>query len=119
MWNEHISRYISIFVHFAFTFIFIYLLISVYEFVQLHATMTAEFLNNFKIPDYILVPNSSKVQKFHECDLVVPDCPVLVFINSKSGGQLGGDLLLTYRALLNEKQVSLVLHELLSLVLPS
>ncbi|GFP89541.1 diacylglycerol kinase 5 [Phtheirospermum japonicum] len=31
--------------------------------------------------------------------------PVLVFINSKSGGQLGGDLLVTYRSLLNKKQV--------------
>lgn len=69
---------------------------------QLHATtMAVEFLNNFKIPDYILVPDS-KVEKAHECD---PVCPVLVFINSKSGGQLGGELLLTYRALLNEKQV--------------
>ncbi|QHN95449.1 Diacylglycerol kinase [Arachis hypogaea] len=28
-----------------------------------------------------------------------------LFANSKSGGQLGGDLLKTYRALLNEKQV--------------
>ncbi|CAK8575538.1 unnamed protein product [Lathyrus sativus] len=63
--------------------------------------MAAEFLNNFKIPDYILV-SDSKVENFHECD---PVCPVLVFINSKSGGQLGGELLITYRALLNVKQV--------------
>ncbi|XP_054816053.1 diacylglycerol kinase 5-like isoform X2 [Prosopis cineraria] len=34
-----------------------------------------------------------------------PTCPVLVFINSKSGGQLGGDLLKTYRTVLSEKQV--------------
>lgn len=58
-------------------------------------------LNEFRIPSFIF-----------DTDLEVPDddesspqCPVLVFINSKSGGQLGGDLLVTYRLLLNEKQV--------------
>ncbi|KAE9616843.1 hypothetical protein Lal_00034153 [Lupinus albus] len=61
------------------------------------------FLNNFKIPDYILVPES-KVENF-EVDRDVPKCPVLVFVNSKSGGQLGGDLLTTYRDLLNQNQV--------------
>nr|XP_027191667.1 diacylglycerol kinase 5-like isoform X2 [Cicer arietinum] len=66
--------------------------------------MADEFLNKFKIPDYILVPESN-VEKFDESDLVVPNCPVLVFVNSKSGGLLGGHLLLTYRTLLNEKQV--------------
>ena len=54
----------------------------------------------FKIPNYILVPDSG-------CKSLpdVPSCPVLVFINSKSGGQLGGDLLVTYRTLLNKNQV--------------
>lgn len=86
---------------------------------QLHAAMADEFLNNFKIPDYILVPESN-VEKFDESDLVVPNCPVLVFVNSKSGGLLGGHLLLTYRTLLNEKQVymyvsySKVLHGVFS-----
>ena len=84
-------------------------MISDFEFVQLHATMADEFLNNFKIPDYILVPES-KVEEIEECGLLVPKCPVLVFVNSKSGGQLGGDLLQTYRTLLNEKQVFLYVY---------
>ncbi|KAF5746007.1 Diacylglycerol kinase 5 isoform 1 [Tripterygium wilfordii] len=57
-------------------------------------------LKEFFIPTYILVPESEVVS--------VPDapkCPVLVFINSKSGGQLGGELLVTYHSVLNEHQV--------------
>ncbi|KAK6934341.1 Diacylglycerol kinase, accessory domain [Dillenia turbinata] len=57
-------------------------------------------LEDFCIPKYILVPDS---EVKHVSD--VPACPVLVFINSKSGGQLGGELLLTYRTLLNKQQV--------------
>ncbi|KAI9086785.1 hypothetical protein K1719_031379 [Acacia pycnantha] len=59
------------------------------------------FLKNFRIPNYILVPESSKDETSHDA----PSCPVLVFINSKSGGQLGGELFKTYCTLLNEKQV--------------
>ncbi|KAK3032258.1 hypothetical protein RJ639_037432 [Escallonia herrerae] len=57
-------------------------------------------LEGFHIPDYILVPGS-------EVEILpdVPACPVLVFVNSKSGGQLGGELLITYRSLLNKNQV--------------
>ena len=57
-------------------------------------------LKEFKIPNYIFVPDSG-------CESLtdVPNCPVLVFINSKSGGQLGGDLLVTYRSLLTKNQV--------------
>lgn len=58
------------------------------------------FLKEFYIPAYILVPGTEVVSVPY-----VPQSPVLVFINSKSGGQLGGDLLLTYRSLLNEHQV--------------
>lgn len=61
------------------------------------------FLDNFWIPSYILVPGSSKGEINHDA----PSCPVLVFINSKSGGQLGGDLYKTYCTLLNEKQVKI------------
>ena len=62
------------------------------------------FMKNFQIPDYLLVAGSTVEN--HEPEInEPPTCPVLVFINSKSGGQLGGDLLKTYRALLNEKQV--------------
>lgn len=58
------------------------------------------FLKEFYIPNYILLPNSEGEVPPH-----VPRCPVIVFINTKSGGQLGGALLLTYRSLLNKNQV--------------
>ncbi|KAH7532944.1 hypothetical protein FEM48_Zijuj04G0077200 [Ziziphus jujuba var. spinosa] len=60
----------------------------------------SELLKHFQIPNYILL-SEPKVEKVTH----VPECPVLVFINSKSGGQLGGDLLKTFRSLLNENQV--------------
>ncbi|XP_038900768.1 diacylglycerol kinase 5-like isoform X3 [Benincasa hispida] len=59
-----------------------------------------EFFKDFIIPNYILRPDAEV-----ESVPYVPNCPVLVFINSRSGGQLGGSLLSTYRSLLNEKQV--------------
>uniref|UniRef100_A0A6M2ERY5 Diacylglycerol kinase n=1 Tax=Populus davidiana TaxID=266767 RepID=A0A6M2ERY5_9ROSI len=61
-----------------------------------------DFLKEFYIPNYILVPDS-KSNSTPPPQL--PQCPVLVFINSKSGGQLGADLFKTYSALLNENQV--------------
>ncbi|XP_057460869.1 diacylglycerol kinase 5-like [Actinidia eriantha] len=63
-------------------------------------------LKEFKIPNYLFVPDSG-------CESLtdVPNFPVLVFINSKSGGQLGGDLLVTYRSLLNKNQVIDLLEE--------
>lgn len=64
------------------------------------ASPKSKILNNYYIPNYILV-SGSEVQR----SSLIPSCPVLVFINSKSGGQLGGKLLLTYRSLLNENQV--------------
>lgn len=57
-------------------------------------------LRDFYIPDYILVPDSEKEDVSEE-----PTCPVIVFVNSRSGGQLGGDLIKTYRELLNRVQV--------------
>ena len=57
-------------------------------------------LSDYYIPNYILVPGSGA-----EKPPRIPSCPVLLFINSKSGGQLGGDLLLTYRSVLNKNQV--------------
>ncbi|KAK9284958.1 hypothetical protein L1049_024140 [Liquidambar formosana] len=62
--------------------------------------MADNSLKDFYIPTYILVPES-------EAEIVpdAPKCPVIVFINSKSGGQLGGDLFVTYCSLLNEHQV--------------
>lgn len=56
--------------------------------------------NDFRIPSYLIVPDSEDKD-----DSVEPQWPVLVFVNSKSGGQLGGDLLITYRSLLGEHQV--------------
>lgn len=76
---------------------------------QLNATMAShdsEFLKNFWIPNHILV-SDSKVDDEIEGD--GPKCPVLVFVNSKSGGQLGGELLKTYRAVLKDKQVKKIL----------
>ncbi|KAK7342696.1 hypothetical protein VNO80_25652 [Phaseolus coccineus] len=57
-------------------------------------------LREFCIPDYILVSGSERRSVSH-----VPACPVIVFINSKSGGQLGGELLVSYSTLLNKNQV--------------
>ncbi|XP_065862192.1 diacylglycerol kinase 1-like [Euphorbia lathyris] len=59
------------------------------------------FLKDFYVPDYVLIPGSSKDENASNA----PSCPVIVFINSKSGGQLGGELLVTYRTLLNKNQV--------------
>ncbi|XP_069146202.1 diacylglycerol kinase 5 isoform X1 [Solanum lycopersicum] len=58
---------------------------------------------DFYIPTYILSEDASRSDDVKLPD--VPTCPVLVFINSKSGGQLGGDLLNTYQSLLNKDQV--------------
>ncbi|MCL7044783.1 hypothetical protein MKW94_008959, partial [Papaver nudicaule] len=60
-----------------------------------------QFLMEFYIPDYIFGEGDSEM----EIASHIPVCPVIVFINSKSGGQLGGDLLVTYRSLLNKHQV--------------
>ncbi|KAJ9171022.1 hypothetical protein P3X46_019075 [Hevea brasiliensis] len=60
-------------------------------------------LNEFRIPSFIFQPELEVSDDGSPSP--PPQYPVLVFINSKSGGQLGGDLLLTYRSLLNEKQV--------------
>lgn len=57
-------------------------------------------LKEFYIPTYIFVPESP-VEKVSQ----IPSCPVIVFINTKSGGQLGHDLIVTYRKLLNNSQV--------------
>lgn len=62
--------------------------------------LNSKMLRDFHIPDYILVPGS-KVRDASR----VPSCPVMVFINTKSGGQQGGELLKTYKALLNKNQV--------------
>ncbi|KAL3838678.1 hypothetical protein ACJIZ3_023269 [Penstemon smallii] len=60
-----------------------------------------KYMKQFYIPSYILVPDSEE-----ECSPdIVPECPLLVFINSRSGGQLGGDLFITYRSILNKAQV--------------
>lgn len=57
-------------------------------------------LRDFCIPSYILVPESESEDVAEE-----PICPVIVFVNSRSGGQLGDDLIKTYRELLNKVQV--------------
>ena len=60
-------------------------------------------LKEFYIPTYIFVPESPVEQASQ-----IPTCPVVVFINTKSGGQLGRELIITYRKLLNHAQVDIV-----------
>ncbi|XP_026431693.1 diacylglycerol kinase 5-like isoform X1 [Papaver somniferum] len=60
------------------------------------------FLMEFYIPDYIFIGEGDSET---EIASHIPVCPVIVFVNSRSGGQLGGDLLITYRSLLNKHQV--------------
>ncbi|KAK3162135.1 hypothetical protein QOZ80_1BG0085920 [Eleusine coracana subsp. coracana] len=57
-------------------------------------------LKEFCIPTYIFTPESPV-----EHASQIPSCPVIVFINTKSGGQLGNQLIVTYRKLLNHAQV--------------
>lgn len=58
-------------------------------------------IKEFLIPDYILLRESKAEKQSH-----VPASPVIVFVNSRSGGQLGGELLLSYQTLLHKNQVS-------------
>ncbi|XP_031404656.1 diacylglycerol kinase 5-like [Punica granatum] len=60
-----------------------------------------DFLKDYWIPDYVL----GLAGPVAENGSHLPACPVIVFINSKSGGQLGGDLLASCRSLLNKNQV--------------
>ncbi|XP_074557454.1 diacylglycerol kinase 1-like isoform X1 [Curcuma longa] len=59
-----------------------------------------EILKEFIIPSYIFTAELPIKHLFH-----VPACPLVVFINTKSGGQLGGDLLVTFHKVLNKLQV--------------
>lgn len=61
-----------------------------------------DYFKEFLIPDYIFDLHPAKKSDFY-----FPKCPVVVFINSKSGGQQGTALLETYRRLLNKSQVLL------------
>lgn len=77
--------------------------------VELMANSESELNDNihrdFYIPTYILAPDAPNKSRHIALPDNVPTCPVLVFINSKSGGQLGGELLRTFRHLLNKYQV--------------
>uniref|UniRef100_A0A0D6R1K0 Diacylglycerol kinase n=2 Tax=Araucaria cunninghamii TaxID=56994 RepID=A0A0D6R1K0_ARACU len=88
-----------------------------------HPTMPANFdetelIEEMYITDYFL--GNVYGEKPTEGSKV-PNCPVLIFINSKSGGQLGVQLLTTFRSLLNpfqifdlgEKSPDEVLHKVL------
>lgn len=63
----------------------------------------SDFLKEFYIPTYVLSEEEGEEKALPTTQ--PPASPVLVFINSKSGGQLGGELILTYRSLLNHNQV--------------
>ncbi|KAK1372434.1 hypothetical protein POM88_028627 [Heracleum sosnowskyi] len=69
------------------------------ETIVIDGSRADDFLKDYIIPDYILVPGSDIREVSY-----VPSCPVIVFVNSRSGGQLGAELLVTYRSLLNENQ---------------
>ncbi|MFS7940604.1 putative diacylglycerol kinase (ATP) [Helianthus anomalus] len=57
-------------------------------------------LKDFLIPDYVLLYGSEVKHPSR-----APASPVVVFVNSRSGGQLGGELLISYQTLLNKNQV--------------
>ena len=59
-----------------------------------------DFIKDFLIPSSLL-EQDTEIQRLPS----KPEHPVLVFINSKSGGQLGGELIVTYRSILNKEQV--------------
>lgn len=63
-------------------------------------SVSVDFLKDFLIPSNIIVPNEVQEGVFD-----MPKCPVVVFINSKSGGQLGGELFATYSSVLHKHQV--------------
>lgn len=63
-----------------------------------------DILKDFYIPDYVLARRLEEVGDVSH----VPACPVVVFVNSNSGGRRGGDLIVTYRTLLNKNQVIFV-----------
>ncbi|KAG5579230.1 hypothetical protein H5410_049857 [Solanum commersonii] len=91
---------------FVFSYIFFSPTLSGLQVQLVMATSESNFNENIKkdfyIPTYILSEDASQSDDVKLPD--VPTCPVLVFINSKSGGQLGGDLLNTYQSLLNKYQ---------------
>eukprot|EP00250_Pteridium_aquilinum_P016023 c22899_g1_i2 orf=185-1672(-) len=62
-----------------------------------------EFILEMKIPDYIF--EGVRIHATKTLESKAPQCPVIAFINSKSGGQLGSELLKSYRVLLSPKQV--------------
>jgi diacylglycerol kinase (ATP) len=74
---------------------------------------SAKVIKEFYIPDYIVAPEESNSSSC-SCSGIsddeddAPSCPVIVFVNSKSGGQLGRQLLITYRSLLNQNQVIVI-----------
>ncbi|KAK2971765.1 hypothetical protein RJ640_002054, partial [Escallonia rubra] len=74
-------------------------------FTRSHGAVTSDAkvdtLKDYLIPDYIF-----DTERAIWTDSHVPACPVMVFINSKSGGHLGGELLMTCRTLLNKNQGS-------------
>lgn len=55
-----------------------------------------------RIPDYIL---DSQRQPANFDTANPPETPILVFVNSRSGGQLGSAIIKSFRIVLNPKQV--------------
>lgn len=63
-----------------------------------------ERYEGMKIPDYILELGSAPA---NGAPATLPKTPIIVFVNSKSGGQLGGAIIKSFRVILNPKQVLL------------
>ncbi|CAM6098691.1 unnamed protein product [Calypogeia fissa] len=63
---------------------------------------TIKLMEEFLIAEYIL--NGEKAPA-NTPDLPIPSCPVLVFVNCKSGGQMGTRMIPHLHALLHPKQV--------------
>jgi hypothetical protein len=61
---------------------------------------TNSTLKEFYISTYVFMPEFS-VEQVPQ----IPSYPMIVFINTKGGGQLGHDLVVTYRKLLNHARV--------------
>ncbi|KAI5075753.1 hypothetical protein GOP47_0009829 [Adiantum capillus-veneris] len=62
-----------------------------------------EFILEMRIPDYVF--GDCPLDATKASDIRAPLCPLLAFVNSKSGGQLGSELLKSYRVLLSPQQI--------------
>lgn len=67
-----------------------------------HSRGSSRRYEMMRMPDYILDGQSAPAN-FDTAN--PPETPIVVFVNSKSGGQLGGAIIKSFRTILNPKQV--------------